>query len=166
MNGDGPPGSAARYRSNLQGEVDSAALYRAMAEAEGDPRLGDVYRRLAAVEEAHAEFWRKELDRRGERAAGLTGLAHALARLAGAPLRAAIRPADPERARAPRQRPLRPQPEAVAGGLPGAERSHNRIVEAMAAAAALRRLRQQPGAARRAPSHRRQRAARRGARRQ
>ena len=53
-------GSVARYRSNLQGEVDSAALYRAMAEAEPDPRLGEVYRRLAAVEEAHAEFWRKD----------------------------------------------------------------------------------------------------------
>jgi hypothetical protein len=26
-------GSVARYRTNLQGEVDSAALYRAMAEA-------------------------------------------------------------------------------------------------------------------------------------
>ena len=63
--------SAKRYRSNLQGEVDSAALYRAMAEAEPDPRLGEVYRRLAAVEEAHAEFWRKELQRRGERAGGL-----------------------------------------------------------------------------------------------
>ena len=31
--------SIARYRSNLQGEVDSAALYRAMAEAEPDPHL-------------------------------------------------------------------------------------------------------------------------------
>src|SRR4051794_16390747 len=64
-------GSVARYRSNLQGEVDSAALYRAMADAEPDPRLGEVYRRLAAVEDAHAEFWRKELGRRGERAAAL-----------------------------------------------------------------------------------------------
>src|SRR5712691_1100314 len=32
-------GSVARYRTNLQGEVDSAALYRAMAEAEKDPHL-------------------------------------------------------------------------------------------------------------------------------
>src|SRR6266478_1408203 len=54
-------GAVARYRTNLQGEVDSAALYRAMAEAEKDPHLSEVYRRLAAVEEAHAEFWRKQL---------------------------------------------------------------------------------------------------------
>src|SRR5260370_11899438 len=53
--------SVARYRTNLQGEVESAALYRAMAEAEKDPHLSEVYRRLAAVEEAHAEFWRKQL---------------------------------------------------------------------------------------------------------
>ena len=58
-------GSIARYRTNLQGEVDSAALYRAMAETERDPHLSEVYRRLAAVEEAHAEFWRKELGRSG-----------------------------------------------------------------------------------------------------
>ncbi|MGC2415242.1 MAG: ferritin family protein, partial [Stellaceae bacterium] len=53
--------SVARYRTNLQGEVDSAALYRAMAEAEQDPHLSKIYHRLAAVEEAHAEFWRKQL---------------------------------------------------------------------------------------------------------
>ena len=58
-------GSAARYRANLQGEVDSAGLYRALAESEADPRLSEVYRRLAAVEEAHAEFWRKQLARVG-----------------------------------------------------------------------------------------------------
>ncbi len=34
--------SVARYRGNLQGEVDSAALYRAMADAEKDPHLAEV----------------------------------------------------------------------------------------------------------------------------
>ena len=63
--------SAARYRTNLQGEVDSAALYRAMAEAEKDPHLSEVYRRLAAVEEAHAEFWRSQLARIGAAAGKL-----------------------------------------------------------------------------------------------
>src|SRR5258708_19747351 len=56
-----------RYRSNLQGEVDSAALYRALADAEENPQLAEVYRRRAAVEEAHAEFWRKELPKAGAR---------------------------------------------------------------------------------------------------
>ena len=48
--------AAARFRANLQGEVDGAALYRALADAEPDPRLKQVYGRLAAVEEGHAEF--------------------------------------------------------------------------------------------------------------
>ncbi|HEV3178471.1 MAG TPA: ferritin family protein, partial [Stellaceae bacterium] len=56
-----------RYRSNLQGEIDGAALYRALADAEENPQLAEVYRRLGAVEEAHAEFWRKELARVGAR---------------------------------------------------------------------------------------------------
>ncbi|HTT81549.1 MAG TPA: demethoxyubiquinone hydroxylase family protein, partial [Stellaceae bacterium] len=63
--------SVARYRSNLQGEVDSAALYRAMADAEKDPQLAEVYRRLAAVEEAHAEFWKKQLGRFGAKGTAL-----------------------------------------------------------------------------------------------
>ena len=58
----------ARYQSNLRGEVDGAALYRALSEAETDPHLKEVYRRLAAVEEAHAEFWRRQLDRVGVKA--------------------------------------------------------------------------------------------------
>ena len=63
--------AAARFRANLQGEVDGAALYRALADAEADPRLKEVYGRLAAVEEGHAEFWRKQLDRIGARAGRL-----------------------------------------------------------------------------------------------
>src|SRR6266850_595674 len=96
-------GAVARYRTNLQGEVDSAALYRAMAEAEKDPHLSEVYRRLAAVEEAHAEFWRKQLG-----GIGATGLAHAFAGLARPALRTAIRAADPEHPRTARQRDVRP----------------------------------------------------------
>src|SRR5260370_32999672 len=42
-----------------------------MAEAEKDPHLSEVYRRLAAVEEAHAEFWGKQLARFGATAAAL-----------------------------------------------------------------------------------------------
>jgi hypothetical protein len=38
----------ARCRANLQGEIDSTALYRALAEIEADPRIAEVYRRLAA----------------------------------------------------------------------------------------------------------------------
>jgi hypothetical protein len=40
-----------RYRANLQGEIDGAAVYRALASSETDPKLAEVFRRLAAVEE-------------------------------------------------------------------------------------------------------------------
>ncbi len=55
-----------RYRENLQGEVDGAALYHSMADAEDSPELAEVYRRLARVEEHHAEAWRAKLREAGE----------------------------------------------------------------------------------------------------
>jgi vacuolar iron transporter family protein len=125
-------GSAARYRANLQGEVDSAGLYRALAESEADARLSEVYRRLAAVEEAHAEFWRKQLQRIGAKAGRLRPewRSRALAWLARRfgpqfvlPVIGALERRDVGQ--------YDTQPEAVAGGLPDAERSHNRVVQAI-----------------------------------
>lgn len=52
---------ASRYRANRQGEIDSAAVYRAMADAEPTPQLALVYRRLAMVEERHLGFWEDKL---------------------------------------------------------------------------------------------------------
>jgi hypothetical protein len=46
-----------RYRAHRRRELDSAALYRILAEVESQPQLVEVYRRLAAVEDKHAEFW-------------------------------------------------------------------------------------------------------------
>lgn len=54
-----------RLRENLQGEVDSAALYRALSEVEDSPQLKEVYSRMAHIEEHHARFWREQLRRRG-----------------------------------------------------------------------------------------------------
>jgi VIT1/CCC1 family predicted Fe2+/Mn2+ transporter len=56
---------ADRYRANLQGEIDSAYVYRAMAGAETSPLLASVYVRLAAVEERHAAFWLEQLKKTG-----------------------------------------------------------------------------------------------------
>lgn len=55
------PEDAPRYRANLQGEIDGAAVYTALAESEQNPEMAEVFRRLAAVEQAHAAFWRKRL---------------------------------------------------------------------------------------------------------
>jgi vacuolar iron transporter family protein len=50
-----------RYRRNLQDEIDSAAIYEAMAGREASPELAEIYRRLGAVEQRHARFWRARL---------------------------------------------------------------------------------------------------------
>jgi vacuolar iron transporter family protein len=126
--------AASRYRANLQGEVDSAALYRALADAEPDPRLKDVYGRLAAVEEGHAEFWRKQLDRIGAhaqrlglgwRTRALAWLAHRFGPQFVLPTVNTLEQRDVGQYDA--------QAEAVAGGLPAAERSHARVVQAIEA---------------------------------
>jgi VIT1/CCC1 family predicted Fe2+/Mn2+ transporter len=54
-----------RYRRNRQDEVDSATVYAAMADAEAQPQLAEVYRRLAATETEHAEFWAERLAEAG-----------------------------------------------------------------------------------------------------
>ncbi|VAW06758.1 hypothetical protein MNBD_ACTINO01-1659 [hydrothermal vent metagenome] len=56
----------ARYRENLQDEVDGAAMYRALAGMEEEPALVKLYERLAATEERHAELWRGKLAEAGE----------------------------------------------------------------------------------------------------
>ena len=124
--------AATRYRANLQGEVDGAALYRALADAETDPRLKDVYGRLAAVEEGHAEFWRKQLDRIGARVGrlqlgwrtrALAWLAHRFGPQFVLATVNTLEQRDSGQYDA--------QAEAVAGGLPAAERSHARVVQAI-----------------------------------
>jgi VIT1/CCC1 family predicted Fe2+/Mn2+ transporter len=127
------PNPVARYRSNLQGERDSAVLYRALAEAESNPQLKEVYGRLAAVEEAHAEFWRKRLSslgasskRRGPgwRTRILAWAARRFGPEMVLPLVNSLERADFDKYDA--------QPEAVSAGLPADERSHSRVIAAMA----------------------------------
>lgn len=127
-------GSARRYQANLQGEIDGARLYRALSDAESDPKISEIYRRLGAVEEAHAEFWRGKLAKIGAKAGPLrpdwrTQALVWLARRFGPqfvlPTLSTLEQRD--------VRSYDSQPEAVIGGLPAAERSHNRVVQALAA---------------------------------
>jgi hypothetical protein len=50
----------ARYRRNVQDEIDSAAIYEAMAHRETSPEA-EIYQKLGAVEQRHARFWRGRL---------------------------------------------------------------------------------------------------------
>ncbi|MCL4528780.1 MAG: VIT1/CCC1 family protein [Chloroflexi bacterium] len=50
-----------RYLTNRQKEIDGAAMYLALAEAEKQPQMSDVYHKLSASEEKHAAAWEKKL---------------------------------------------------------------------------------------------------------
>ncbi|MGA8382122.1 MAG: VIT1/CCC1 family protein [Stellaceae bacterium] len=125
-----------RYTANLQGEVDSAALYQTLSKTEKNPQLAQVYGRLAAIEAAHAEFWKRQILALGQRVPQLrpgfrTRALEWLARRFGPafvlPTVNTLEQMDSGAYEA--------QPEAVAGGLPAAERSHARIIEALASPA-------------------------------
>jgi VIT1/CCC1 family predicted Fe2+/Mn2+ transporter len=55
-----------RFRGNLRIERDNAALYARLAELSTDARLGHAYRRIAAGEQANAQFWEARLRELGE----------------------------------------------------------------------------------------------------
>ncbi len=55
------PADLARYRANLRSELDGAALYRAIAEAEPDPGRRAVLMELSGAESRHAALWRDKL---------------------------------------------------------------------------------------------------------
>jgi VIT1/CCC1 family predicted Fe2+/Mn2+ transporter len=129
--------SQKRYRANLQGEVDGAAVYRALADSEADPKLAQVFGRLASVEEAHAEFWRKRLGAKGAPSTLRPSLhAHLLGWLARRfgpgfviPTLAAAEARDSSA--------YDNQAEAKGAGLPADERSHARIMQAIASQSGL-----------------------------
>ncbi|HSB66495.1 MAG TPA: hypothetical protein VLD65_07945, partial [Anaerolineales bacterium] len=47
--------------ASLNDEQNGAYLYEALASAEKDPRLSEVYHRMAAVESRHADEWVERL---------------------------------------------------------------------------------------------------------
>ena len=61
------PADLARYRANLRAELDGAALYRAIAEAEPDPGRRAVLMELSRAETRHAALWRDKLRAAGVR---------------------------------------------------------------------------------------------------
>jgi VIT1/CCC1 family predicted Fe2+/Mn2+ transporter len=123
----------ARYRANYQDEIDSAALYRALAAAEQNPRLAEVYTRLAATEQRHADVWAAQLRAAGQDVppARVGWRSRALGWLAGRfgpqfvlPTINAMEQVD--------SHSYDGQPEASARALPADERSHARLLAAIA----------------------------------
>jgi len=123
---------AKRYRRNLQGEVDSSALYRAMAAVEKNDSLAELYRRLAGVEEQHAKFWRARLapgdvgvPRPSWRTRVLIALTHRFGPDLVLPAAASLEQIDRDQ--------YDSQAESRATGMPSQERSHARILSTLAA---------------------------------
>ncbi|WP_254534874.1 VIT1/CCC1 transporter family protein [Halomarina litorea] len=124
-----------RYRRNIQDEIDSATVYEAMAEAESQPQLADVYRRLAATEREHAEFWAEKLREAGTdmstprpswRARVLAWLARRFGPGVVAPTMRA--------GEATGGAGYATQPEVEGTGMVADERSHDRLLAAIAEA--------------------------------
>jgi VIT1/CCC1 family predicted Fe2+/Mn2+ transporter len=121
-----------RYRENLQGEVDAIALYTQLAVLEESPTLRDFYTRMAAVEDVHADVWRKRLAESGQDASTVrvgwrTRVLMLVARRFGPSL---VVPTIAER-EAAEQAAYDDQPEALAR-MPGDERSHARLFRELA----------------------------------
>lgn len=129
---DPAPADLARWRRNLQAELDGAHVYRTLAEIEPRPQLAEVYRRLAEAELRHAEHWRAKLREAGaETAVRPSWRARALswmARRFGAEF---VLPVIAQQEHADRAK-YDGQPDARALRLPSAERSHARLLTLIA----------------------------------
>jgi vacuolar iron transporter family protein len=119
-----------RYRANWQDEIESAALYTAIAEAETQPRLAAIYLRLATVEAEHAQFWANQLtaagqpvppQRLGWRTNTLIWLTRRFGPAFVLPTVGGLERRDSNDYAA--------QPESQATALPAQERSHARILQ-------------------------------------
>jgi VIT1/CCC1 family predicted Fe2+/Mn2+ transporter len=125
------PADLSRWRANLQGEVDGAYLYRAMAANPGDERLGTLYVQLAEAEDRHAGLWRDRLEAAGGRdRIGPSWRARTLgfiARRFGAGAVAPIVASEERQNRGMYDH----QPEAAGTSLAADERSHARVLHSV-----------------------------------
>ncbi len=119
----------ARFRRNWQEEIDSAAIYGAIAAVESSEKLAEVYRRLAASEEAHVAFWEGKLRDAGVRGLGrrpstrsriVVWLAKRFGTQSVIPMLAMKEQAG--------RHDYDDQPDALAANLPVVENSHARLL--------------------------------------
>jgi len=123
----------ARYRENLQGEVDAIALYSLLREKEESRAVKDFYSRMVEVETIHANVWRDRLNAAGVATDGLgpawrTRVLMFIADHFGPAL---VVPTIAEREAADESM-YDDQPEALSR-MPGDERSHARLFRELAA---------------------------------
>ncbi len=124
-----------RYRVNLKGERDAIFLYEHLAAVEPNPGASSVYQRLADTEKRHAALWEAKLREAGEPVGPLgpslrtRAMAWTAKRFGVGAVLPAIAHLEDEGVA---QYDI--QPEAVAVGMPGDERSHARVFRKLAQA--------------------------------
>ncbi len=131
------PADLKRFRANLQGEIDGAALYRTMVDAESNASLREFYRRLAETETRHGAVWRAQLEAAGVSTAGLgpswrARILMLIARRFGS----AVIVATIAQRESSDQAMYDDQPEAAAA-MPADERSHARLFRELSAGRGL-----------------------------
>jgi hypothetical protein len=123
-----------RYRASWQDEIASAALYTVIAEIETQPQLAELYRRLATVEQQHAQFWEGRLRAAGQpapprrlgwRTRTLIWLARRFGPQFVLPTITTLEHVDSADYQA--------QPETRTTAMPAQERSHARVLRAITA---------------------------------
>jgi VIT1/CCC1 family predicted Fe2+/Mn2+ transporter len=124
-----PRDQLARFRANLQEEVDAATTYAALARIEPVEKLAEVYRRLADAEDAHIAFWEQKLRDAGgtvphRRPSARARVTVWLARRFGT---RSVLPALTMKEQAGRH-DYDDQPDALAAHLPAVELSHARLL--------------------------------------
>jgi vacuolar iron transporter family protein len=126
-------GELERVLRNWKDECDSAALYQALAKIERNPRLSNVFAKLAASELEHAEYWAERLRAAGQqlptfRTSQRTRIMAGLARRFGV---AFVVPNITARELADRDR-YSSQEDAKAAGLTKEERGHAAVMRTIA----------------------------------
>lgn len=122
-----------RHLQNWQKEIDGAALYRALSQAETKTEMKEVYGRLADTEEKHAAYWESKLKEAGQpvparqpswRARCMAWLGKRFGPQFVLPTVAGLEKAD--------SRAYNHQPEAAAIQMSADEKSHARLISAAA----------------------------------
>lgn len=123
---------AKRYRANLQDEIDSAHLYRALAAGEPDKTKAGVFLKLAEVEEMHARLWRTHLEKLGEPNPSVKpGFKPRLLAFLAQKFGTKVVLPSVNAMEKTGGNSYDTQPEAIAEGLADVERSHARVLNAM-----------------------------------
>ncbi len=122
----------ARYRENLQGEIDAIALYGVLVDKEKSGAVKDFYTRMVDVETVHANVWRDRLTAAGVDSSrmGPAWRARVLMFIANHFGPSIVVPTIAEREAAD-EAMYDDQPEALAR-MPGDERSHARLFRELA----------------------------------